>query len=184
MADTLHSAEAAGADTAAPAPSGSGGDAASRRGEPAYQVTLWPHRSLSPEGFRWVMGIVAAGLAFPVIPFLGTPVGWGLLPFLIAAEAALWLAFRRSYRDGRLREVLRLWPDLVTVDRIEPGGRRQAWSANPYWVTLALHDDAKIESYVTLKGNGREIELGAFLSPDERVALHAELSRAFRRIGG
>ena len=35
-----------------------------------------------------------------------------------------------------------------------------------------------VEKYLTLEGNGREIELGAFLSPGEREALHGELRDA------
>jgi uncharacterized membrane protein len=30
--------------------------------------------------------------------------------------------------------------------------------------------------YVTLNGNGRRVEIGAFLSEDERRALHGELA--------
>ena len=149
-----------------------------RSDPPTLSLTLWPNRSLSRAGFRRVMLFTAAGLAIPVLPFLFTPVGWGLLPFVIAALVALYAAFRRSYRDGRLREELRLWPDLITVERIDPRGRVRRWQANPYWVSLRLHQNARIENYLTLKGNGREIELGAFLSPEERVALHAELTRA------
>ena len=43
---------------------------------------------------------------------------------------------------------------------------------------LRLHEDGRIEKYLTLQGNGREIELGAFLSPWERETLHAELGAA------
>jgi uncharacterized membrane protein len=32
-----------------------------------------------------------------------------------------------------------------------------------------------VPNYLTLKGEGREVELGAFLSEEERVALHAAL---------
>ena len=38
-----------------------------------------------------------------------------------------------------------------------------------------LLDDGHVEKYLTLEGNGREIELGAFLSPWERETLHAEI---------
>lgn len=36
--------------------------------------------------------------------------------------------------------------------------------------------------YVTLSGAGREVEIGAFLSEDERKELYAELSEKVRRI--
>lgn len=161
----------AGADATAPDPFG-------RNDPPVLALTLWPNRSLTRTGFKRVIGLVAVGLALPVVPLLGTKVGWGLLPFLVAALAALYLALRRSYFDGRLTEELRLWPDLMTVVRREPKGRVRRWDANPFWVQPRLMENARIEKYLTLKGNGREIELGAFLSPPEREALHAELCAA------
>ncbi|MEM1266473.1 MAG: DUF2244 domain-containing protein [Pseudomonadota bacterium] len=154
-----------------------------RRDAPIFSVTLWPHRSLSVTGFRWLLGVLALCLSIPLIPFLGTSVAWGLLPFLVGALLAVYWAVIRSYRDGRLTETLCLWPDLITVVRVEPGGSVRRWHANPYWVTTALRNDTPLESYLTLTGNGREIELGAFLSPGERRALHEEISTELARLG-
>lgn len=149
-----------------------------RQDPPDLALTLWPNRSLSRRGFARVLGLVAAGLALPLIPFIGTRVALGLLPFLLGALLALYLAIRRSYFDGRLTEELRLWPDLITVERREPRGTVRRWHANPFWVQPRLLENARIEKYLTLRGNGREIELGAFLSPPERVALYHELCTA------
>ncbi|MEM9269814.1 MAG: DUF2244 domain-containing protein [Pseudomonadota bacterium] len=49
---------------------------------------------------------------------------------------------------------------------------------------MHLADTKHLESYLTLKGNGREIELGAFLSPEERVDLHNSLQEALRDTKG
>ena len=38
-----------------------------------------------------------------------------------------------------------------------------------------------VPHYVTLSGKGREVEIGAFLSEDERKALYGELSDALRQ---
>ena len=149
-----------------------------RADAPLLALTLWPHRSLSPRGFAWVLALVAAGLALPLVALIGAAAGWGLLPFLVAALLGLYAAARRSYADAALTEELRLWPDLITVERREPRGPVRRWHANPAWVRLKLFEDARIEKYLTLTGNGREIELGAFLSPDERVALHRDLRAA------
>ena len=45
-----------------------------------------------------------------------------------------------------------------------------------------LIENAPVEKYLTLAGNGREIELGAFLSPGERVELFDEISAALDRL--
>lgn len=149
-----------------------------RSDPPLYRVVLWPNRSLDGRGFALVMAFTGAMLALPLVPLAGTGVAVGLVPFMVAAFLALAWAIRRNARDGRLTEELRLWPDLVAVVRREPRGRVLRWEANPHWVRLTLHKDHRLENYLTLKGAGREIELGAFLSPEERAALAEELSAA------
>jgi uncharacterized membrane protein len=160
--------EAAG-ETPSPA------DPFARRDPPLFAATLWPHRSLSRRGFGWVMLALGVGLAIPLLSVWGTPVAWALSPFLIGALALVYAMIEASYRSGRLREQVRVWPDLMAVERREPAGRVRRWSANPYWVTLELRDTRSAERYLTLRGGGRTIELGAFLTPDERGALADEL---------
>lgn len=155
--------------------------AARRSDPPLYDIVLWPNRSMPRFGFRLVMAGAALMLCIPMIPVLGTPVFWGLAPFAAAAWGLLYLFLRRNYRDGRLSEHLRLWPDLIQVDRREPRGPMRSWHANPYWVELKLHPDARPQNYLTLRGAGRTIQLGAFLSPEERLALHEELAAALQR---
>ena len=175
--------EKAGAETPAFSPSA---DPLARTDPPVLEMLLEPHRSLSRRGFGWVIGATAAGLGLPLVALSGGAVAWGMLPFVLAALVALWLALLASYRRG-LAEHLRLWPDLITVDRRDPNGARRSWAANPYWVRVSMDPKAPIENYLTLSGNGRRIELGAFLTSDERVALQARLSAALaelRRNGG
>ena len=115
----------------------------------------------------------------PLLAVVGTPILWGLLPFLVAAVAAMWWALARSYRAGELTEVLRIGPQEVTLVRREPGGREQSWQANTYWVALRIYPTGgKVPHYLTLKGEGREVELGAFLSEEERLRLAPELREA------
>ncbi|MCC6006904.1 MAG: DUF2244 domain-containing protein [Rhodobacteraceae bacterium] len=151
---------------------------------PVLEWVLWPNRSLSPRGFVTLIAIVCVGFSIPLIPLIGTMALWGVLPFLLGTLALLWWLIRRNYADGRLCEVLTLWPDMIRVVRHNPRGPRQEWEANPFWVRLRLRaEGGPVENYLTLKGGGREIELGAFLSPEERTALHEELERALSRLG-
>lgn len=143
---------------------------------------LWPHRSLPKRGFVWFIGATVALIAVPMLSVLGTPVLWGLLPFVGIAVAGLWFALSRSYRDGEIVEDLRLTPGLVTLTRHGPRGRRQEWQANPHWVRVQLHPSGgPVPNYLTLHGGPREVELGAFLSEDERVALSRELVLALAK---
>ncbi|MFN4159693.1 MAG: DUF2244 domain-containing protein [Gemmobacter sp.] len=144
------------------------------------RLHLWPHRSLPKTGFVWFIGVTAALIALPLLAVLGSPVLWGLLPFVIVAVAGLWFALRRSYRDGQIIEDLVLSPEMVRLTRHGPHGLRQDWQANPHWVRVILHPKGgPVPNYLTLQGGPREVELGAFLSEDERLALRVELDRAF-----
>lgn len=174
---TGHGPEESGAGAGASAP-----DPFQRSDPPILRLVLWPNRSMSRPTGGWLLALLALGLAVPLVPLAGTKAAWGMLPFLLAALFALYLAFRRSYDDGRLREELRLWPDLITVERREPRGRVLRWHASPFWVRLRLRDDARIEKYLTLEGGGREIELGAFLSPPEREDLYHQIGAALDRV--
>ena len=115
----------------------------------------------------------------PLLAILGSPALWAVLPFAAIAVAGVWFALQRSYRDGQVIEVLTLTPTLVTLTRHGPHGRRQTWQANPHWVRIVLHPTAgPVPNYLTLQGGAREVELGAFLSGDERLALRAEVQAA------
>ena len=165
--------EGAGERLSAPSAS----DPFTRADAPVWAVTLWPHRSLTPDGFRRLMWFAAAVMALPLIALSWTPVALALAPWPLAALAALWLFFKLNYHRARLTEELRLWPDAIAVERREPAGRVRRWSANPYWVDVDLEDTQRIRRYLTLRGAGRRIELGAFLTPEERGALAEELRR-------
>ncbi len=140
-------------------------------------LRLWPYRSLTQTGFVWFVGITSGLIALPLLTLIGQPVLWGLLPFVVAAVTAMWWALRRSARDRAIVEELSLSRDLIQLTRRNPKGPIQCWDANPHWVRLNIHaTGGPVPHYVTLNGNGREVEIGAFLSEKERLALGQELT--------
>ncbi|MGB3315872.1 MAG: DUF2244 domain-containing protein [Albidovulum sp.] len=148
-------------------------------GRPA-ELHLWPYRSLPRKGFVIFIGATSALIALPLFAALGTLVFWGLLPFLAAAIWGIWHALSRSYRQGELIEVLTITPDRVDLHRRAPNGKEQGWQANPYWVRVTLYPTGgPVPDYLTLKGEGREVEIGSFLSEGERKRLAGELRAAF-----
>lgn len=147
------------------------------------ELVLWPYRSLPRRGFVWFIGATAALLSVPLFAALGTVALWGLLPFLVATVWGIWWALARSYREGELTETLTLAPDQMALVRRAPDGTEQRWQAAPYWVAVHLYPDGgKVPQYLTLTGAGREVELGAFLTEAERVALAGELRAALARL--
>ena len=151
-------------------------------GLPVRRLILWRYRSLTPAGFAWAIGGAATALVLPLLAVVGSAVLWGLLPFAAGAVWALWYAMQYAWRHGGTVEQLTLRPDLLHVTRRDPGRAPRDWQGNPYWVRLALRDQP-VEAYLTLTdGGGREIELGAFLTPDERRQLRADLQDALAAV--
>ncbi len=144
---------------------------------PATELHLWPYRSLSNQGFVTFIGITATCIAAPLIGLIGTPVLWGVLPFLCLAIWGVWYAIQRNKRDGDLLEELRLWDDRITLTRHTPRKPEQSWEANPHWVQVIDHaSDGPVPHYLTLRGGPREVEIGSFLSEEERVQLRREIT--------
>ncbi|OBY26060.1 DUF2244 domain-containing protein [Leisingera sp. JC1] len=143
------------------------------------ELHLWPHQSLPPKGYVRFIGLTAILICVPLVPLLGSFLLWGLLPFLLLALFGMKWALDRSRRDHQILEVLTLTADEARLDRINPDGARQSWHCNRYWTRVEMHDhDGPVPHYVTLQGGGREVEIGAFLSEEERVALYADLKTA------
>lgn len=152
-----------------------------RRDRPVYQVRLWPNQSLTPTGIKVFFGVSGGMLCVPLLAVVGTTAFWGLAPFALAALGAVWWAIRRNGRNLSLSETVTIWRDDVRVERRDADGRVRRWQAEPFRTRIRLHKDARIEDYLTMTGGGREIELGAFLAPEERVALAAEIEAALTR---
>ncbi|SMX43214.1 DUF2244 domain-containing protein [Actibacterium lipolyticum] len=152
---------------------------------PAATLHLWPYRSLPRKGFVTFFAITCVLVLLPLFAVLGSPILWGLLPFIGGAIALTWYLLERSYKDAEILEELRLWSDRVELTRHNPRGPKQDWHANPYWLRIEMHPKGgPVENYLTLRGGERDVELGAFLSPEERAELYGELQGMLSRIRG
>jgi len=149
---------------------------------PMAELHLWPYRSLPKKGFVLFIGLTVGMIALPLTAVIGSKILWALLPFLAAAVAGLWYALSRSYRDGSTLEILTLRRDRIALIRHNPRGPVQEWQANPYWTTVQMHPTGgPVPHYLTLKGDAREVEIGAFLSEAERIKLKDQLADALVR---
>ncbi|ABG31574.1 DUF2244 domain-containing protein [Roseobacter denitrificans] len=154
----------------------------SQPGETPQTLRLWPHNSLPPQGMAAFVLATFAMILIPVVTMLGSPVLWGLLPFVLLAVWGIYHALQRNRKARNIVEVLTLNDEEARLIRTEPTGATREWDCNRYWTTITKYEkDGPIPHYVTLKGMGREVEIGAFLSEEERVALYDELQRAWRR---
>ncbi len=146
----------------------------------ARQLTLWPHRSLPRRGFAAMILMAFVLGTVPLYGLLGTVFLWGILPFILTVVGALWWGLERSYRDGDILETLTIRPGAVVELLHKPArGDIQSWDCNTYWARAELHaSGGPVPFYVTLTGNNRTVEIGSFLSEDERKTLFDELVHA------
>ncbi|WP_175582269.1 DUF2244 domain-containing protein [Phaeobacter sp. HF9A] len=143
------------------------------------ELHLWPHQSLAPEGYVRFLAVTAALITLPLLPLIGTPLFWGLLPFLLLAVLGMKFALDRNRRNAQVLEMLRLGPQDAELIRRDGRGREQTWRCNRHWAQVTLHaQDGPVPNYITLRGAGREVEIGAFLSEDERKQLYSDLRQA------
>lgn len=141
-------------------------------------LTLTAHRSLSPRGFATMILITSGMISLPLFALLGTAHLWQMLPFLAAAVWALWVALKQSYKSGRVSEQLTRAGDELTLTHTPARGVAKTWACNIYWTRAQIHEtEGPVPKYITLTGNGRTVEIGSFLSEDERVVLFDELTR-------
>lgn len=140
------------------------------------ELHLWPHQSLPPRGFAAFVGATGLFIMIPLFPLIGTVVLWGILPFLLMAVGGIYWALQRNHRDHQILEVLDITPEETSLHRHNPRQPDQHWDCNTYWVEARLHPTGgPVPHYLTLRGNGREVELGRFLSEEERQALYGDL---------
>ncbi|XXK30128.1 DUF2244 domain-containing protein [Rhodobacteraceae bacterium nBUS_24] len=145
------------------------------------KIELWPHNSLPPQGFAGFILATFCLITLPLFSLMGTMVFWALLPFLMITLLVIWVALRKNYFNRHILERLTLGREAIELVRQNPSGTIQSWSCNGYWAKVQLHPTGgPVPNYVTLSGNGREVEIGAFLSEDERKALYDDLQRALQ----
>src|SRR4028118_2107767 len=85
---------------------------------------------------------------------------------------------------AELPPAARRGPDRVELARCDPRRPVRSWEANPHWIRTVLHQTGgPVPNYLTLSGSGRTVEIGAFLSEEERLELKPELEDALQRLG-
>ena len=148
-----------------------------------FNALITPHRSLSMRGFAILIGIVAAVNFASGVLFMAKG-AWPVFGFCGLEVAAVWWAFRANYRSARAHETVQLSDDELRVRRVDAKGKAQAFSFQPYWVKVALHEEPDESTHLHLTSHGRGIEVAAALSPPERADFARALERALAKLRG
>ena len=146
--------------------------------QPVFSAVIRPHRSLSPQGFKIVMGLVCLVSVVASLPFMLMGF-WPVAGFFGLDFLGLYIAFRISYRQAEAFELLELTPIRLLFRKVNPRGEVKDWQFNPLWTRLDREiDDEYGMQHLSLASRSEHVEIARDLSPPERETLAEALSRA------
>ena len=144
------------------------------------RITFWPHRSLGPRGFLFLMagfGFLTFLLgclffylgAWPVIGFMGLEIG------------LVWLAFRMNYQTGQHYEELLISRQGSWLSCYDARGRARRTAMDSPWLKAEITADRHGRPALYLRWHAKKIEIGKFLPPDEKPALAKAINQGFAK---
>lgn len=144
-------------------------------GTEAITYELVPNRSISARGLTMCFAAIAS-VSLGWATFFALQGLWVPLPFAGLELAALGLALTYVFKRGQRWELVRIEDNAVSVFR-DDGSKLFGYA--PQWTRVELAP-GKYASYphrLVLSSHGREVEIGAFLNEEERLALANRLKR-------
>jgi uncharacterized membrane protein len=139
---------------------------------------LSPHRSLSPQGFAIVMGILGFASLLLGIAFLLMG-AWPVFGFLGLDVFLVWLAFRANFRAAKAFEEILVTPVRLVWRRVSARGEERQDTMNPRWVRLeTTSDELSGVTRVALTERRTTRVIGAFLPPVGKEKLAKNLAHA------
>jgi uncharacterized membrane protein len=147
-----------------------------------FRAALKPHRSLTTHGFAVLMA--AVGGVFLVFGGVFIAIGaWPVFGFLGLDVLIVYLAFRRSFADAAIREIVEVTAHEVVLYRTRPAKALTERRFPRPWVRIELDEDRERELIgpLALVYGGRRTEFASFLAPEERKSLAAALKAAVAR---
>ena len=150
------------------------------------QITIWPHRSLSPKGFAIVMGGLA-GLLFLIGLGFFLAGAWPVIGFLGLELLVVWGAFKLNYRAARHRETIHTTTEELMVESQTPTGKRAKKSFPIGWLRVSLSPSvspmmsSRDQQIIILSSHGEQAEIGKYLHPAEKAGLSREIGSMIAR---
>jgi len=147
----------------------------------AFDAILRPHRSLGPRGFFILMSAVVAVSFVAGVVFFAIG-AWPVPGFLGLDVLLIYGAFRINYRAARRYETVRLNQAGLTVEAVDPKGRSTSWTFDPHWVRVTIDELETGSNRLVLSSHGRHLNVGSFLTPDERTDFADALRAALLQV--
>ncbi|MBA3067159.1 MAG: DUF2244 domain-containing protein [Hyphomonas sp.] len=140
-------------------------------------AVLTPNRSLSERGFAIGMAIVA------VVFFLTGLLFWSMgaapiLGFFGLDMAAIWLAFRLSFRQQREQTRVVVTARSVRMHHTDARGRKKEAEVPSAFARIELAEPVTHASWLRIEHGRTAFVIGRFLTPDERKSFAVALRKA------
>ena len=140
-------------------------------------IELRPNCSLTPRSALLFFGVLCA-TSFGVAGLMASQGFWPVLPFAGLEMLALGWALHVSLGNAHVVQRLAISPEQVRVDCVGRGSE-QHLEFPRHWakVTLRAPHAALHPSRLLIESRGRAVEIGGFLTEDERRGLAARLKQ-------
>ncbi len=141
----------------------------------SYQVTFKPNCALTTAQKKQVVMLLTLIPCCIAIGFVMIGM-WLVLPFVGLEIAALAFAFYYVNSHESDFERISIAGDSLVVERGTKQGSHQ-YQLNPYWVKVVRRELPNGELRLSLLSHGREIEVGRYLTKEQREILAEQLQK-------
>ncbi len=151
---------------------------------PIFSARLTPRRSIGARGAGMVVAVlaIAATMSGAIYFSLGA---WPIIAFLVLDVALLGLAMGQVLRRTKREEEVTLWSDQLELKQVDTTGRATLTRFHPQAVKLVIDRDFNERTTALhLRSADQDVELGAFLEPDEKSSFAKAFGTALRRARG
>lgn len=141
----------------------------------AYKIVSKPNCSMTPEGRVRLFLLLAV---IPVFVGVGFSLAglWLVFPFVGLELLALAYAFYYINCHASDYESITIDDDRLIVEKRSYKQTSQ-FVLNPYWAQVVLNDAPSGKPHLYLRSHGKEVEVGHYMSGEQREALAQQLQK-------
>jgi uncharacterized membrane protein len=144
---------------------------------PHFRATLTPYRSATARQQTLVVLLMMA-VATPAAVVFVIAGAWPVTGFMGLEIVLLFFAFRLNHWRGFAREVIEVSRARFRLLSVDPWGREREWLWTPAWIQVLVADTPKRKNGLAVRSHGETVEIGSFLTADERETLADRLKGA------
>ncbi len=146
----------------------------------AYCMTLRPRRSVDPKvAFILLSALFAIWMSAGI--FMTMIGAWPVLGFFGGEFIFIAFMMRMIHKRTEVVEVIEITPDTVNVTRRNMG-LEQKVTFPAYWTQVHFDGSDTKNLPLEVRSHGEGIEVGAFLSANEKARITGELAGVLRRL--